>query len=222
MTDEIAKGATGPLQYSKQGRQRVTVGISWDTPEIMPERPEAFVSAMDEGTSDYDTNLDVTVGFVQEIYDLDLVCLIFDEEKDLIDAVSPSPQENVDLSGAIYHSGDDTAGVSAGDDEQISVELATLPDHIHHMVFLAIIQSGHTFGQVLNAECRVADGKTDSNSLLFSMGQNDREGNDCTACMMVSLHRGEEEGEWHIKHIAEYKVDKEIEDWGAVAQATLA
>lgn len=213
----LKKGEAGPLLYTNQGRKRVTVGISWDTPEVMPERPEAFSSDMDEGTSNYNEKIDVTVGFIKETYDLDLVCLIYDDNNTLIDAVSPSPQENVDLSGAIYHSGDDTAGVSAGDDEQISIELAHLPEEIHYMVFLAIIQSGHTFGQVLNAECRVADGKTDNNLLKFSLVEEGSEDASKTAAAMVSIYKNPESNEWFVKNISEFYIDREVDDWGEEA-----
>ena len=213
----LQKGEAGPLLYTNQGRKRVTVGISWDTPEVMPKRPESFTSDMDEGTSDYDVEVDITVGFIKETYDLDLVCLIYDDMNELIDAVSPSPQENVDLSGAIYHSGDDTAGVSAGDDEQISIEIEHLPDNINHMVFLAIIQSGHTFGQVLNAECRVADGKTDKNLLKFGLAQDDSGNADKTACAMVSIYKNPESNEWFVKNISEFYMDADVDDWGEEA-----
>ncbi len=221
MNDVLQKGDAAPLLYTKQGRKRITVGISWDTPEIMPERPEAFVSNLDEGTSDYDVEMDVTVGFIQDTYDLDLICLIYNDMNELIDAVSPAPEENVDLSGAIYHSGDDTAGVSAGDDEQISIELEHLPDNIHHMVFISVIQSGHTYGEVLNAQCRIADGKTDNNLLKFSLGQYDPERKNKTACIMASIFRHPTNSEWYVKRISEFRIDKEIENWGDEAQKSL-
>lgn len=221
MSMDLDKGKTAPLEYTREGRQRVTVGISWDTPEIMPERPEQFNTEMDDDSNHYNVELDVTVGFVQETYDLDLICLIYNNEFELVDAVSPSPEENVDLSGAIYHSGDDTAGVSAGDDEQISIELLNLPDYVHHMAFLAIIQSGHTFGQVLNAECRVADGKTNTDLLNFNLGQKEADGSEKTACAMVSLSR-DPEHDWIIRKIAEFRIDKEVADWGTEIQRMIA
>jgi len=213
MSTDLAKGETIPLKYTKQARQRVTVGISWDTPEIMPERPEKFNTELDDDTNHYNVELDVTVGFVQEIYDLDLICLIYNDQFELIDAVSPAPEENVDLSGAIYHSGDDTAGVSAGDDEQISVELLGLPEDICHMVFMSIIQSKHTFGQVLNAECRVADGKTNQDLVVFPMGQRGGHEADTTACVMVVLSRSFQH-DWVIRNLSEFRIDKDVADWG--------
>lgn len=201
-----------PLLHSQTGRQRITVGISWDTPEIMPERPEAFISETDEGTSDYTQDIDVEVGFVQETFDLDLVCLIFDEDKNLLDAVSPTPEENVDLSGAIYHSGDDVQGISSGDDEQISVELANLPENIHYLVFLTMIQSGHRFWHILNAEFRLADGKTNQDLYKNVFPQEGDEHADKTGCAFCILSRGGETG-WAYQEIGHYKLDREVEDW---------
>lgn len=208
----IPKGQSTPLQYTQEGRQRVTVGIAWETPEIMPTRPEPFVSKTDDSGVSYAHDIDIEVGFVQEVYDLDLVCLMFGEDKTLLDAVSPAPEEAVDVSGAVYHTGDDTEGFNAGDDEQISVELANLPYAIHHLVFICIIQSGHLFGQVLNARVLVADGKTNKGFFQFQLGHQGQDGSNKTGCAMLSLSRGGSTG-WVLTNLSEYRIDKNVADW---------
>ncbi|MCB9965263.1 MAG: TerD family protein [Rhodospirillales bacterium] len=220
MKISLPKGRSALLPHTQSGRERVTIGLSWDTPEIMPERPETFISQLDDSGDVYEDDIEISVGFVQETYDLDLVCLIYNRERVLIDAVSPAPEETVDLSGAIYHTGDDTEGISAGDDEQVSVELANLPEDVTYLVFLAIIQSGHTFGQLLNTACRVADGKTDSDILNFFLAKDGEDGANKTACALIALSK-DEAAQWHIRNISEYRVDKDVEDWGLEAASLI-
>jgi tellurium resistance protein TerZ len=213
MKSDLKKGQSQPLLFTEEGRGRISVGLSWDIEQILPERPDAFISEMEEGLNSYGEEIDIQVGFTSAIFDMDLVCLIFNASHELIDAVSPAPTENVDLSGAIYHSGDDTRGVSSGDDEQISAELLNLPENIHTLVFMCIIQNKKmTFAQIPNVRCIVADGKTNSDLCSFAL----KNGGSNTAAIMFAIYR-DAEG-WRIKSIEEYRVDKEIDDWGAEAQ----
>tara|TARA_B100002019_G_C21124214_1_gene524940 strand:+ start:150 stop:854 length:705 start_codon:yes stop_codon:yes gene_type:complete len=212
VTPALLKGKTMPLMYTQKGRQRITVGLLWDTPEAFAEGQDSFRPETDLGVSVYGEQLNVEIGFVQETYDLDLVCLMFDKDKVLIDAVSPDPLESIDHSGTVYHSGDETEGVSSGDDEQISVELAYLPKNIHSLAFIGIIQSGHYFGHVLNTECRVADGRTNAELWRAPIGRTLKDGSDKTAVLFCTIYKGGDTG-WTLKNIMEYRVDIDVEDW---------
>ncbi|MEU8695415.1 TerD family protein [Streptomyces sp. NPDC048665] len=68
--------------------------------------------------------------------------------------------------GSVLHSGDNLTGGSHGDDEQIQVDLATVPPQVERIVFPVSIyeaeQRGQSFGQVRDAFIRVinqADGR---------------------------------------------------------------
>lgn len=208
----LLKGQSMPVMYTQRGRQRITIGLSWDTPEAFTAGPDAFVPETDLGVSVYGEQLDVEIGFVQETYDLDLVCLMFDKDKNLVDAVSPNPLESIDHSGTVYHSGDETQGISSGDDEQISIELAHLPKNVYSLSFIAIIQSGHYFGHVLNTECRLADGRTNAELWRAPLGRSLKEGSDKTAVHFCVIHKGGDTG-WVLKNIMEYRIDIDVEDW---------
>lgn len=217
MTTSLAPGQKTPLMHTQSGRQRVMVGISWDAPEEEVERPDAFHSEMAEGTASYDEKVEGAVGIIQEVYDLDLICLIYDENYELIDAVSPIPEETVDMSGAIYHTGDDMEGVSAGDDERVSVELGRLTQNIHALVFLTIIQSGHYFGHILNPEVALRDAQ--SNEVLWHAALTDAP--DQNAVAMCALTRGGETG-WTLHNLSAYRVDDQIEDWATEAASLIS
>lgn len=212
------KGQSLPLLYSREARQRVVVGVRWDArEEVLHKTRKSTSDSPKEGEGGYDNpytyEVESNVNLVTQTYDIDLVCLIFDENKELIDAVSPDPAESIDQSGKIYHSGDETRGVRGSDDETISVELKDLPGNIAHLVFVAICQSGHSFDQIVTPEGRVTDSRSGADLLVVPMGGAAARGK--TACILARLFRGPED--WMVHHIGEFRVDREIESWGAEA-----
>lgn len=64
-------------------------------------------------------------------------------------------------SGAVEHLGDNLTGEGDGDDEQIQIDLAKLPEHIEKIVFTVTIYGAkerrQNFGQVSNAFIRVSN-----------------------------------------------------------------
>ena len=70
--------------------------------------------------------------------------------------------------GSVTHTGDNTTGEGDGDDEQISVNLATVPAEVDKIVFPVSIYDAATrqqsFGQVRNAFIRVVN-SADNNEL---------------------------------------------------------
>lgn len=214
-----AKGQSIPLLYSREARQRIVVALNWDSrmqaqAPARKSKPQAPVQKQtdQEEESPYVHKVEGSFNVVTETYDLDLVCLIFDASGTLIDAVSPDPQESIDRSGKIYHGGDETRGVGDTDDETISVELKDLPAPIHHLVFLAICQSGHSFERIAAPQARIMDGLTDVELLRSDLGKPGAPGK--TACVIARLHRGGPEG-WMLHNILEFRVDRKVEDWGA-------
>lgn len=187
------KGQTVPLHVTQQARQRVLYGLRWDP-------------GMEGGKTTG------TMGLWRKkapaAVDLDAVCVLFDAAGECVDTVSAKPQEAVDSSGAVYHSGDDPSGTGDNDDEHISVELLNLPDHISDVIFLAIVQSGHSFAEVRNPSARIADGMTDRNQLVLPLSG----GADSDVAVLARIHRGGESG-WTLHHIGEFLHLGQIEDW---------
>jgi tellurium resistance protein TerD len=72
-----------------------------------------------------------------------------------------------DPSGAVMHAGDNLTGEGEGDDEQITVELDTMPANAAKVAFVVTIHEAEArkqnFGQVSNAFIRAvnADGNTE-------------------------------------------------------------
>lgn len=190
--NKTEKGEKLPLQYSKEARQRVLCGLSWDPLQDDPEFMEKLQN----------------LGRNVESYDLDLACMIFNAEGEVVDGVSANPAENMDQSGHIYHSGDSTDGDGDRDDEAISVELKNLPDYVHHIVFVAEIQSMHTFSDVLNPAIRIADGKTDNNQI--SVGIQRKDFGEMNGYLFARIYR--EGDNWAVHYIDEFFVSADVQD----------
>ena len=122
--------------------------------------------------------------------DLDASCLMFDEAKNLLDAVYFGQLNSKDNS--IHHTGDNLTGEGDGDDEQIVVDLSRVPGNVKTLVFTVSSFRGQTFDQVANAFCRIvnqANGKEIAKYALSSQGPH-------TAQIMAKLYR--HNGEWKM------------------------
>lgn len=127
--------------------------------------------------------------------DLDASCLLFDEAKNLLDAVYFGQLSSNDNS--IKHTGDNLTGEGEGDDEQIVVDLSRVPAKVKTLVFTVSSFRGQTFDQVANAFCRIvnqANGKEIAKYVLSSKGPH-------TAQIMAKLYR--HNGEWKMAALGE-------------------
>lgn len=115
--------------------------------------------------------------------------------------MSAKTGQDHDLSEKIYHSGDNLDGTAEGDDEEISVELRDIPDHIHHIIFTAGIQTGHVFAEIDACEMRIADGYTGHSFLSTPLIC--EEGKDKNAYVFIRIFR-ENDDEWNIHYIGQY------------------
>lgn len=66
-------------------------------------------------------------------HDLDLYAYVFDDAHRLKAVVSPDDNSLVDISGAVFHSGDDKTGATG---EVITVRIGGIPDDYRHFFFL--------------------------------------------------------------------------------------
>ncbi len=198
------KGARIPLAITPMAKQRLLCGLRWN-----PKR---------EGeASGLDTLKDALTGSNRQTCDLDLMCVMYDEAGEFVDGVSGMPDELMDASGKVYHSGDDTAGISSHDDEQIFVETLDLPGYIHHIVFIVEIQSVHTFDRVDEPTIRLADSYNDKPFLQASLGG--PEGKDRTAFVFARVAR---DGQgWAARYIGDFHDGRKIADWTETCKAYL-
>lgn len=183
------------LLHTQESKERIVAGLSWDA------REGGNVGLIDR--------------FVKKDsqHDLDITCYIYNDKGEFIDFVGAEATESVDESGKIYHSGDDMTGAGGGDDESISVELKELPASIQGIVFLVEVRSEHSFDQVSNIACRLADGMSDKN--LFEAEIADESVKGKNAYIFCSVYRSAESVTgWMLNKICKAPPLAEVKHWG--------
>jgi tellurium resistance protein TerD len=148
MPINLSKGQKIDLTKGNEGLKRVTVGLGWDVNKY-------------DGTDAFD--LDASVFLLNSSGKL---------EKDE-DFIFYNNKEGAE--GSVKHSGDNLTGGGEGDDEQIEINLETMPDRIDKISFCITIHEAETrnqtFGQVSNSYVRILDKDKDEELVRFDLGE---------------------------------------------------
>lgn len=175
MAINLEKGQKINLQKSDgSSLQQVFLGVGWDV-----AKSKGFLG----------------FGGGSGSIDLDASCILFDENKQVLDVVYFGQLHSKD--GSIQHSGDNLTGEGEGDDEQIRVNLANLPAHVKSLVFTVSSFRGQTFEKVENAFCRLVD--QGSNQEIAKYKLSSQGGH--TALIIAKIYR--HNGEWKMHAIGE-------------------
>jgi tellurium resistance protein TerZ len=127
--------------------------------------------------------------------DLDSSCLLFAEGRNLMDVVWFRQLQSKD--GSIQHSGDNRTGAGTGDDEQIMVNLGSVPPQVTSLVFTINSFTGESFEKIENAFCRLVNRANGQEIARYNLSGGAR----ATAQVMVKLYR--HNGEWKMHAIGE-------------------
>lgn len=102
----------------------------------------------------------------------------------------------------ISHSGDDLTGVSAGDDETITVDLSKQPADIQSIIFAVTIHAAkdknQTFGLVRNAYIRILDAATGQEISRYDLTE---DGGKYTSMVFGELYRNN--GDWKFRALGQ-------------------
>lgn len=128
--------------------------------------------------------------------DLDASCILFDENRNVLDTIWFRQLKSRD--GSIVHSGDNRTGDGDGDDEVINVDLSRVPPNVKALVFTVNSFTGQTFDKVANAVCRLVDAS--NNQEVAKLDLSDVKGAH-TAVIMAKVYR--HNGEWKMHAIGE-------------------
>lgn len=105
---------------------------------------------------------------------------------------------------AVEHSGDDLTGGNSekGDDEQIKLDLSSIPADVESVKFLVDIyqaaQKGQNFGQIKNAYVRLVDAATNQEVVRYDLSE---DYSAFTDLMVAELYR--HNGEWKFRALGE-------------------
>lgn len=144
----LQKGQKVSITKDNPGLSKVVVGLGWDV-------------------NQFDTGGD---------FDLDTAAFLLAENGRV------SRQEDFVFfgnlthpSGSVQHQGDNLTGVGAGDDEQIKINLAAVPENITKIAFTVTIYDAEVrrqnFGQVNNAFIRIYNEATGEEILRYDLGE---------------------------------------------------
>jgi stress response protein SCP2 len=112
---------------------------------------------------------------------------------------------------AVKHGGDNLTGKGDGDDEQIFVNLAGIPDEYDRIVFAVNIynalQRDQHFGMIKNAFIRVVDGNSGAELYRYNLTDNY---NGKIAMLFGEVYR--HNGEWKFSALGEGINEKSLQD----------
>lgn len=128
--------------------------------------------------------------------DLDASCVMFDDSKEMVDAVYFGQLKSDD--GSIKHTGDNLTGEGDGDDEQIIVDLSRVPENVKYLVFVVNSYQGDTFDEVDNAFCRIVNQSNNKEIARYNISCQ----GSYTALIMAKLYR--EDNGWKMQALGVY------------------
>nr|VFK27491.1 MAG: tellurium resistance protein TerZ [Candidatus Kentron sp. MB]VFK28603.1 MAG: tellurium resistance protein TerZ [Candidatus Kentron sp. MB]VFK74327.1 MAG: tellurium resistance protein TerZ [Candidatus Kentron sp. MB] len=177
MAINLQKGATISLEKETPGLSGVVLGAGWGK-----KVGKGFFG-----------------GRKETAIDLDASCLIFDENRELIDAVWFRQLRSKD--DAIRHSGDDLTGGGGADDpnEEISVQLNQVNPKVKSLVFTINSFSSDSFEGIPNAFCVLKNAANGAGIARFDLTV---EGGNHTGLIMAKLYR--HNNQWKFKALGEW------------------
>jgi tellurium resistance protein TerD len=148
MAINLSKGQKVDLTKTNPGLSKITVGLGWDTNKY-------------DGGGQFD--LDVSVFCANAAGKVE-------KEKDFV-FFNNLQNEN----GSVVHTGDNRSGDADGDDEQIKIELLSVPATTEKIAFTITIHDAaarsQNFGQVANAYVRILNDLTGEEIIRFDLGE---------------------------------------------------
>lgn len=184
MAVNLQKGQKISLEKEAGGAlSRVTMGLGWDV-----AKTGGFFG----------------FGAKSEAIDLDASVVMFDDTNRPVDVVWFRQLKSRD--GSITHTGDNRTGAGDGDDEQIIVDLRTVPASVKSLVFTVNSFTGQNFSTVQNAFCRLFDTNSGKEIARYDLSVQGSH----TAQIMAKLYR--HNGEWKMHAIGENGTGRTFDD----------
>lgn len=148
MAVSLKKGQKVDLTKTNPGLKKIIIGLGWDT-------------------NKYDGGKD---------FDLDAAAFILGENSKVRSDSDFIFYNNLkDATGSITHLGDNKTGEGDGDDEQISIDLSTVPADISKIDFTVTIheaqERGQNFGQISNAFIRIFNETTNEELIRYDLSE---------------------------------------------------
>jgi stress response protein SCP2 len=188
MAVNLTKGQKVDLTKGNSSLKNVIVGLGWD--EVEKKSMGFFASLMGNTTQDIDC---------------DASAILISSNGKCISSQDIVFYNNLThKSGSIVHQGDNLTGAGDGDDEQIKVSLADVPQNYERIVFVVTIYQAFErkqhFGLIKNAFIRIVDADTNKELCKYNLSD-DLNYHNKTAMVFGELYR--HNGEWKFGAIGE-------------------
>jgi len=169
MSVNLQKGQKINLSKERAGLSRVMVGLGWD--EAEKPQPKGFIASIFSAPEPPHEEIDCDAFAILLGYDGKVLnhaqkleqCTVF-----FNNLVWPN--------GSIRHMGDNLTGAGEGDDEQIFVDLNSVPVEVGTIVFAVNIykafEKNQHFGMIRNAFIRVVDYERNIELCKFDLNEN--------------------------------------------------
>lgn len=191
----LQKGDKIPLsELIDETVSHIVVGLGWDPAPL----PGFFASLMGK----------------KNHIDLNLVCLVFDKDGKMIANITGDNMAFGEK--AVMHTGDDKMGTGSGDDEQVFVNPARVPQEAEHLVFAMYSQSGQPFSEIRNVICRVATFPGDMEMIRYALPSTDT----MKTHMIARLSRNG--NDWLLHAIGESVAARTAEEYRDLARRQFA
>lgn len=186
MSVSLQKGQKVSLSKDNAGLAKVIVGLGWD--EAKPAKRGFFAPK-------------------PQPIDCDASAILLTNGK-LI-----SPREDVvyfnnlkHKTGTVQHMGDNLTGAGEGDDEQIMIDLASVPQQYDKIVVVVTIyqavQRKQHFGMIENAFIRIVDARNNTELCKYNLSENY---DNMTAMIFGEIYRNN--GEWKFNAVGQATTD---------------
>ena len=184
MAVSLQKGQKISLSKEAGGElTQVKLGLGWDVFQGAQEKKGGFLGKLFGSGSGGDS------------IDLDASCIMFDANKQAVDAIWFNQLQSKD--GSILHTGDNRTGDGDGDDEVINVDLSKVPANVVSLVFTVNSFTGQTFETVENAFCRIVNANNNTEVARYNLSSQGTH----TAMIMAKVYR--HNNEWKMHAIGE-------------------
>ena len=197
MSVNLQKGQKVDLTKGNTGLKRVIVGLGWAEAQ---EQPKGFFAKLSGGS--------------KEEFDCDAMAFLLDANGKIASKTDVIFYNRlVHTSGCVKHQGDDLTGGGGGDNEQIMIDLANLPQIYDRIVVLVSIykatEKKQHFGMIRNAFIRLLDADLNKELCIYNLSENYP---GMTAVIFGELYRYG--GEWKFN-----AVGQPLQDWSVVTLA---
>ncbi|MBR0485633.1 MAG: TerD family protein [Oscillospiraceae bacterium] len=195
MSVNLVKGQKVNLQKTDGGTlKKVIVGLGWD--EAQPQKSGGLLGSLFGTAKTQNIDCDASAFVCADgklISNTDIVYFGHLEHS----------------SGAVKHLGDNLTGAGAGDDEQIIVDLQSVPQNYDKIIFVVNIyqarERNQHFGMIQNAFIRIVDADNNQELCRYNLSDNY---SGMTAMIFGEIYR--HNGQWKFNAVGQATTDNDV------------